>query len=85
MTTGLHARRVMTVPHDGQQPGFCVVAAQRIEPAVCAQDRVLHDVIDTFRRARQPAREPVRGVEMGHDLRLEASAPVIHRSKPPRS
>src|SRR5689334_4864616 len=69
------------IAHDGKQPGTNVAAAKSVEGAPSAQHGFLHNVIGIRVGTRQPACKIDRRIEMRKGLRLEPSAPVIHRGE----
>ena len=58
---------IKSTPHDGQEPGFGIGAAHRIEVLERPDTRVLDDILGVVRVPRQPARQVVRGVQVRQD------------------
>src|SRR4029077_21127216 len=61
------------VAHDPEQPGPCVVAAQRAKVAIGTQAGFLHDVLRRMLVAHQPAGEIERRVEVRQHQSFETA------------
>src|ERR1700685_545690 len=70
----------MAVPDDRQKPRLRIGASKTVKGSIGAQDGLLHEIIGITRRGREPAGKSIGGVQMRQNLRLEATAPVTHRS-----
>ena len=56
---------VERMPHNGENPGFAVLALKAGKRLQSAQVGLLDQILRVLLIARQPARQVVRGVQMG--------------------